>query len=441
MDSPGSVRVSPRVLMVSWLFPPHGSIGARRAWRFAKYLPDYGWTPTVVTRRRVPDPAQDGTDGTLPRSVQVLRTYDAPLWSRLDATLSTFSHGTVTPPESLSRSLPQRLSDRWKRLVDAAVPTETVALHARNLYRVLDALAPAHDVLWTTSYPYHAHLVGAAVARKHGLPFIADLRDPWTLNWVHRQKFGYTRAVERWCERTTLDAADAIVVTTETLAERYRTLYPHRAERVVTVHNAFDPDGGSPTPHTGPTRTIVHFGNVYGPWSLATVLHALAALRAEGAPGASDTTLVNYGSLCDRDRTLAQRLGLSTVVQVRAPLPYAQGIAALRASDLLVLAAWNDPDAGLYLQGKLYDYLLAGVDLLAETTSPELSSIVRRTGAGTVVAPGDVDAMARVLRRVLSGRGLGVTRDPAAIQCYAAPAATRRLAEVLDRVAHRRPFP
>jgi hypothetical protein len=57
----------------------------------------------------------------------------------------------------------------------------------------------------------------------------------------------------------------------------------------------------------------------------------------------------------------------------------AGGVALVRFSvgrRLLVLAAWDDPDAALYIQGKLYDYLLAGTPFVAETANPEVTDIV-----------------------------------------------------------------
>src|SRR5205085_6940253 len=59
------------------------------------------------------------------------------------------------------------------------------------------ARSRATDVVWTTSYPYSAHLVGVALAREFGIPFVADLRGPWTLSFVHEQKLPFARAAER----------------------------------------------------------------------------------------------------------------------------------------------------------------------------------------------------------------------------------------------------
>ncbi|MBI5518273.1 MAG: hypothetical protein HY909_31165 [Deltaproteobacteria bacterium] len=427
-----------RVLMASWLFPPHRSIGAKRAWRFAKHLPSFGWSPTVVCRRVPPPGALDTSPWALPPSVTVSPTYDAAWVSALAdraARLFPPSTGRAEPAQGpLRRTFAQRLSERWDLLVDALVPTETAALHAPHLSRVLDGMAPSHDVLWSTSYPYSSHLACLPVARRHGLPLVVDLRDPWTPNWVHARKFPHARWLERRAERAVFRDAAAVVVTTETLAERYRALFPALAGKFVALHNCYDDAPEAPPPAPLARRTFVHFGNVYGPWSLATPLRALARLRARRSLGPGDVRLVNLGKLSDRDRALAASLGLEDLVTVLPPEPYARGLARLRAADLLLLAAWDQPDAGLYLQGKLYDYLLAARPILAEGREPELGSILTRTGAGTLVPPNAVDAAVAALEAALDGAEDAPGRVPEAVAYFSAREATGRLGAVLDAV-------
>src|SRR5438067_1368965 len=38
-----------RVLFVAYAFPPVGGVGVQRVTKFVKYLPDYGWSPSVLT--------------------------------------------------------------------------------------------------------------------------------------------------------------------------------------------------------------------------------------------------------------------------------------------------------------------------------------------------------------------------------------------------------
>lgn len=427
--------MSRSVLMVSWLFPPHVSIGAKRAYRFARWLPSLGWDPTVLCRRKTPASSRDPSPWPLPPEVTVRAEYDAEVFARFAGDASTVT--SQVAPQPLARGLRARLEERWNLFVDAVLPLETEAIHAPHAAARIDALAPSHDLLWTTSYPYHSHWLGVRAAKKHAKPLVVDLRDPWTPNWVHRRKYAHARAVEAWMEREVFEAADAIVVTTHALERLYRERFPRLAEKFVTIHNAFDPVEGDAPPRDerGPVR-LVHFGNVYGPWSFETLLRAMAALRREGALTARAMVLENYGKLSDRDRALAVELGVDDLVRVLPTVPFAEGMARMRSADLLVLAAWRDPDARLYVQGKLFDYLAAGRPIVAETSHEDVTRILDETRAGVVVAPGEVSAMTDALRRSLAPGGVPVDASAELRARYSSPEATRRLAALFDRVVN-----
>ena len=42
-----------KVLLISYLFPPVGGPGVQRALKFAKYLPEFGWDPVVLTVKAI----------------------------------------------------------------------------------------------------------------------------------------------------------------------------------------------------------------------------------------------------------------------------------------------------------------------------------------------------------------------------------------------------
>lgn len=48
-----------RVLMVAYYFPPLGGIGSIRAMKFARYLPEWGWNPTILAPAGSPQRRDD----------------------------------------------------------------------------------------------------------------------------------------------------------------------------------------------------------------------------------------------------------------------------------------------------------------------------------------------------------------------------------------------
>ena len=66
-----------RVLIVAFQFPPFaGSSAVQRALHFTRYLPDFGWTPLVLTAAvRAYDQTSPDLLGAIPPSVVVRRAF------------------------------------------------------------------------------------------------------------------------------------------------------------------------------------------------------------------------------------------------------------------------------------------------------------------------------------------------------------------------------
>lgn len=169
--------------MVSWLFS-----AARLDWREARVsLRAVAPVARVGPHGALPEeyllvaPARDPSPWPLPPEVTVRAEYDAEVFARFAGDASTVT--SQVAPQPLARGLRARLEERWNLFVDAVLPLETEAIHAPHAAARIDALAPSHDLLWTTSYPIHSHWLGVRAAKKHRKPLVVDLRDPWTPNW------------------------------------------------------------------------------------------------------------------------------------------------------------------------------------------------------------------------------------------------------------------
>ena len=68
---------SKRVLIVSYYWPPSGGGGVQRWMKFAKLLPEEGWTPIVATPSNPDHPV---TDASLNQEVDDVETWRFPIW-------------------------------------------------------------------------------------------------------------------------------------------------------------------------------------------------------------------------------------------------------------------------------------------------------------------------------------------------------------------------
>src|SRR5947208_870147 len=85
-----------RVLFVSYLFPPVGGAGVQRAAKFVKYLPECGWTPSVLTVANPSVPVFDESlTAEIPAQVIIRR---APTWEPSYAVKNVVASPTLMRP-------------------------------------------------------------------------------------------------------------------------------------------------------------------------------------------------------------------------------------------------------------------------------------------------------------------------------------------------------
>ncbi|MGL6037286.1 MAG: glycosyl transferase family 1, partial [Soonwooa sp.] len=69
------MKISKKVLIISYYWPPAGGPGVQRWLKFAKYLPDFGWEPIIYTPENPSYPIVDETLlKEVPESIKIVRT-------------------------------------------------------------------------------------------------------------------------------------------------------------------------------------------------------------------------------------------------------------------------------------------------------------------------------------------------------------------------------
>jgi glycosyltransferase involved in cell wall biosynthesis len=425
------------VLMIAWLFPPHASVGSRRSYRLARELAALGWHVTVLTQACVPERLREQGDHPLPERVRVLRAYDPPLMARLVARLDARASHRIAAPHGKAHTLVSGKGGSSLSFAERWIPTEPAAIWVPHATVRALLERERYDVVWSTSYPFSAHSAGRAIAYRLRIPWVADLRDPWTLHFSHAKKHPIVQSIERALERATFREASAITVTTEALRDAYRQRFRSRSADIHTVYNSFDPIAlPAPSRDVGPAR-LVHFGHVYGgARTLGPVIEALASIAKRRALTAHDVVLENFGRFSDEDLALARSLGVESLLRLREPVAYKEGMASLTRASLLLLPVWKSEYGPLFLPAKLFDYLHVGAPILAIGDNPELASILARTRAGTLLAEQERPAIERVIEAALHGT-CSIERDVSQIEAFSSRSMAKAMSAVLDEVIAR----
>ncbi|MFQ5458256.1 MAG: glycosyltransferase, partial [Myxococcota bacterium] len=301
------------------------------------------------------------------------------------------------------------------------------------------------DVVLSSSPPNSAHLVGRAIARRTGRPHVVDFRDAWTRNPSYRHAEGWRGRVERRLERAVVRSAERLVTVSEGIRNDF--LRDHGAldpETIAVIANGFDPeDFEGPrlpeelAPASGRMR-IAFTGSWLDDRSPETFMKALSIYAATARGRGPKIEALFAGTEQAGIRRAAERAGVSALVRTVGYLPARTCCALQRSADALLLVLKDGPQSAGVLSGKIFQYLGAGRPVLALVPEGAAADLVRKTGAGCVVAPGDAEGAARALcalaRAKESGRPLRGA-DSQILAPYTRRSVAGRFASLLSEVA------
>ena len=410
------------VLLIAYHFPPmSGSSGILRALKYAQYLPALGWTPLVLTSApRAYERTSDDQMSGIPETLVVRRAF------ALDAArhLSMAGHypGWFAVP------------DRWSSWVLGALPA---GLSMIRKYRP--------RALWSTFPIATAHVIGLALTRLTGVPWIADFRDPMAQE-------GYPSDPRRWraykwIETQAARHASRLLFTTPGALRVYRERYPETpSDRFLVNENGYDEESFAtaatqPAPAMrGRKIALLHSGIVYPSERDPNALFAaIAALLAQGSLARDDFELVLRATGHDEHLArLIEHHGIVDVVRLAPPLPYRAALAEMLTADgLVIMQASNCNDQ---IPAKLYEYLRARRPILGLTDLTGDTAAALRTAGISAIAPLDsAAAIAEQLMRFVDRiRGNCATiATEASIAASSRRARAAELAHVLDSLPRR----
>jgi glycosyltransferase involved in cell wall biosynthesis len=206
--------------------------------------------------------------------------------------------------------------------------------------------------------------------------------------------------------------ADGYVTITAGLAQELTARFGTR-ERVAVIPDGarmYVPGPEPPAPSPEP-RLVAYAGHLYAWKGVDVLLEALARV-----PDARGLIVGGHDAEPDsaRVRALAERLGLVSRVTFTGLVEPARVADLLRSADVLVLPNPASAISTRYTSPlKLFEYIAAGRPIVASDL-PSIREVVHDGTEALLVAPGDPDALARGIRRVLDDPALAARLASAA---------------------------
>ena len=249
-------------------------------------------------------------------------------------------------------------------------------------------------MIYTTSPPHSTHLAGFFISKRLRVPWVADFRDPWTLNAYHGQGGlqNLLLIIEKLLEKLVLYNATFVLANTGANLRNLIKAFPDlKTDKVRLVSNGWEEFNEKEThiSSEGPL-TILHAGTFYPKFRPYALLEAIATWRRGFQPGVipslqrDQIKIILLGSKDHKTRDIVKLLGLDDIVEVQPWVDLERARRKMKSVDFLWATLGTGNEASTYIPSKIFEYMAAERPILGFFPEGEASKLIRNTNTGIV---------------------------------------------------------
>jgi len=387
-----------KVLVITYYFPPMGMGGVQRVAKFVKYLPRFGWHPVVLTVKDVeyfshdPSLLED-----IPKGVKITRSGSLDPLRVLFLSKKLFKakkRGDQKTTKVYAAKRPNFLS--WFLFPDNKIGWLPWALAKGFLLCKREKI----DLIFSTSPPVTAHLLGCLLKLFTGVRWVSDYRDLWGGGYQDE----YLPTPFHWwlktrLQRTFLRKADGVVCVNELLCQKLKET-EIRSRESVTIQSGFDSeDFRSSRKAEAGFFKIVYMGTFSPDHNPEPFFAALSHLLRENVIPKNKVEFFHVGLCAGINlESLSTKYDLGDVVKTKGYLPHKEAVKFIGDAHLFLLAITPQKKGEVIITGKIFEYLAARRPILAVVPPKGAAArIINQFKAGKVASPEDISEIKETL--------------------------------------------
>lgn len=446
-----------KVLFVAHQFPPIASSGSFRPAKFAKFLPQFGWQPYVITTPHINSIGLDPTlNEDIPVSVTIFR-ISSPFPKPRDTVISWLAKFSPFYKEEIKTAFdkewkPQSVFERGLRTFLKVVffPLTLVQYPPIDpaIYWSIKIIPPAYRlikmediaVIFTTSAPWSAMISGLILKIITGKSWVADMRDPWTTEELRYRSKSWRRAIDKYFERMLLKNADIVIGVTPGWLNDLKRLAGEegRSGKYELITNGYDESdfASHPLPELNCENEILisHVGSMFE-GGLQPLLSSIQNVNGSMVSRLR-IDLIGYIHPKDQER-LANSPARGSFDYQAQRISHVESLDKMRASHVLLLSLPLE-----YYPGKVFEYMRVGRPVLAVVPEGSVSELVKQAQIGAVFNHEDTGEITGVINQIV-GDYDGFLEDYYRpdwdfIRQFERENLAKRLSEILDKVSSHR---
>ena len=423
-----------KILIVVYYWPPAGGAGVQRWLKFVKYLPRFGWMPTVITTKNGDYPAFDESLlAEVSAEVKVIRTK-TPTFGCFFKTLCgkkidvPYGSLEIKPGDSVLKKI-----SLWVRL-NLVVPD---ARKIWNKYAFKAArkelLSDKYEAVVTSGPPHSTHLVGLKLKKKYSIKWIADFRDPWTnidyLDEYNRWKI--TQKIDEKYEKKVYGLCNRFIYSNPLIIKNFK-----RSTKTYFLPNGYDHDDFKILKKVKKLDKfeINYFGIISIERNPLSVLKSINKIFEEKK---NRNIRINFwGNIHQSVEDILISNDKYNIVNIYSYIPHKEMVEYLLNSNLLLVVVNNVKSKKGIFPGKIFEYLGSGVEILG--IGPEdgdSARILKETKSGKMFNYNKVDDIAKFIEIKYKEWKEGKTFSPSReIEKYSKIKQTGQLVEILEKL-------
>jgi glycosyltransferase involved in cell wall biosynthesis len=384
----------PRILIITYNWPPRNAIGTHRPYSWAKYWSGYGAEITILTAKKYAFDAPLDLDlKNLPDVV----VHEIPYLNLSQKSTLIFRLGFF-------RAFAKKLKKVFMSIFGFSIdPRSGWVKSSRSM---IHKLAFKVDIVVSTFGPAASHLIAKEMKLINPqIRWIADYRDLWSLNYTDKMPNWSKKSLKKLEIDTIVGYCDAISTVSNGLSKKLQKLFKLP---VIVSFNGYDISNQSVFHNLSKSKEIsnhtpikiIYTGAIYkGFRDPSPLFEALFILDKKGAIVPGDITIEFYGGSLAAIEECKYYRSCARYIHIRGHVSRNDALVAQSNADLLLLLESPHPDASLGLTGKIFEYIVTGVPVmsLGSLKNSAIDGLLSETGTGYCFE----DSVAEIVKALL----------------------------------------
>ena len=353
------------VLVITYYWPPSGGGGVQRVLKFCKYLADYGWNPIVLTVEDGEFPAYDNSLVEDAKDIFCTKAKGFSLYSNF----KKFSGKKNIPSHQISPGNDDNLITklaRWIRF-NLIIPDGRIGWYSgaiRAAKRIINE--NSIDMIFTSGPPHSVHLIGNSIAKKTGIKWVTDFRDPWvdSFYYIENPRNKIISFFDNQLERSVLKKCDYLITVSDGFLSLLNQKYGIENKSEI-IYNGYDPEDfkkQSKINFSANNIIISHIGSLSKSQNPIGLFQSIKTYNEQNPEKLIIVNLV--GPVHSEVKEYASKNGLNDYIVKKPYVDHDQAIKEMINSDILFLVIPDLVNNQGIIPGKLFEYIASKTKII-----------------------------------------------------------------------------